>query len=760
MNIYIIRNGEQIGPFTWGEVFVMLERNELSLDDLGRSGPDGVILSLREFGFWLEGDEVGPFTWNDIAVMLREGVLDTDVQARFDDNHPLSTLADLIRQSEEVESVPPDDTGTASVNPFSRATSRIQDLLSFSHAKWILAGAAIALVSGIIAILVVPERPHPVSEPSTALLPVAEPKAEADTPSRPTEPSPAIAAQIASPIPEAKQEEPPPAEVPVISRQTSPESPSTISPPPPAPERPHPVEPDQKPPSPSIARNSTPAAKPTLAANPTPTPSSAPPQQAKATYVSDFFKIESIKILRKPPKDGIGVWFTPQVNGKPGESVFRPALEIRVSAKENIRSDKTFARAYFFGANDRLIHSLKVPSNSGKPGKSGFAAPVLFHKNQPASLFFEIPEHLEKSTWKAVVVFGDKYEAQAITYPTTSSAFLLDYPEKDLVSGKTAMRIVRKPALDPLIEHVVKTRNPRMPQITLFLRPPRNISDSSEIRGVMALCLLAGNLDQIRRELQKEEMSGDHHGLLAFADKNKLAILAWGSSSALWARANYDQLTRQQAREYEASFAIVANAWERGVLELGEKYGMPTKNFLIQGQCGSAHLAKALCLAKPQYFLAIHIHIPGYFERPTPEASRVLWCITTGELYATYDYSLRFLKDAQALGYPILYKAFIGLGHSGHPDATAMGLEFFKFALTQQTLIEERERKKASAIDSFALSASPQNEPWLESFRNPPMYGDIINQEVFPADQVELIPAGFRTAIPTKELATIWQRNR
>jgi hypothetical protein len=312
--------------------------------------------------------------------------------------------------------------------------------------------------------------------------------------------------------------------------------------------------------------------------------------------------------------------------------------------------------------------------------------------------------------------------------------------------------------MDPLIEHVVRTKNPRMPQMTLFLRPPKGISNASEVEGVMAICVLANGLEDMKRELRKEEMSGDYAGLFSFANEHKLAILAWGATSALWARANYDDLSSAQSREVKNSFNMVANAWERGVLDLGEKYGVPTKNFMMWGMCGSAHMAHALCLAKPNYFLAIHVHIPGFFEKPTPEASKVLWCVTTGELYYSYEYSLRFVDDCKKLGYPIVYKAIVGLGHAGHPDATAMGLTFFEFALTQKELREQYEKIMASSIDKAQMAKSDEALPWPESFQNPPFYGDIINQESYPAAQKEMIPEKFRIPIPTKEIREIWAR--
>jgi len=500
--------------------------------------------------------------------------------------------------------------------------------------------------------------------------------------------------------------------------------------------------------------------KPTVLNRQTPTATPAP-TPCLPVQVSDFFKIEAITFIKKPPKDKIAVWTPTIIKKKPGPPIFNPCLEVKVSVSENTRSEKTYARAYFYGDDNKLRSSLKAPSKSGPMANSApqFSVPVLYYKDKPNRFFFAIPEELEDTKWKALVVFGDKSEAQAKVYPSGISPFLFEYPEKTLVNDRSVKHVARKAAIDPLIEYVVKTRIPKLPQITLFLRPPKGVDNGEEIKGVIALCLLAGNIDVIKQEMQKEEMTGDYNGLFAFANKHHLAILAWGANSSLWARANYDNITKAQGKEVKTSFSVVANAWERGVLDLGEKYGIPTDSLMVTGFCGAAHLAHALCLAKPNRFLAIHIHIPGFFERPTPEAARVLWCVTTGELYGSYEYSLRFVADCKKLGYPIVYKAIVGLGHSGHPDAIAMELKFFEFALTQKILRDEYDKNMSSNIDRIKLEKSDKPVPWPEIFKNPPFYGDIINQQVYPADQVEMIPVGFRIPIPTKDIRDIWARS-
>jgi predicted esterase len=272
----------------------------------------------------------------------------------------------------------------------------------------------------------------------------------------------------------------------------------------------------------------------------------------------------------------------------------------------------------------------------------------------------------------------------------------------------------------------------------------------------MAICVL-GDLAGMKRDLQLEEMPGDYNGLLGFANKHKLAILAWGSRGLWNPYLNYNELEKDQAKSIDKSFDLVAEAWERGVKELCEKYGLPNRNFLIWGVSGSAQWAARLCLRKPDYFLAIHVHVPSSFDKPTPEAAKVLWCLTTGEVETGYERSRRFVAECRPLGYPMVYKAIAGLGHASHPDATALGFKFFEFALTQKDLRNKFDQSKG---DYTTNNKSESLLPWPTAFRNPPYYGDLVNQEVFSADQVDKIPENFRIRIPNSELATIWAKSR
>jgi len=715
MNIYLIQDGMDFGPYTWVEIYVGLQKGEWTDESVVRIECDPLPKTIFETGFWNEGADVGPLTWEEILFLLQEGCLDAEIFAKIEGETDYSTLAHLLAAR-------PSLVGTQ--EPQKR---------TWLIPVCIAVGIVVVLLAGIA--VFTEGRPKEIKQPvmeQTPVVAVSATPVEEASPVTATTPEPQE--KLAS-LPET---------TPVAEPSVTPE-----------PVTPQPVQE-------TIALTPSPTPAPVAKAAQTPVPTiakstpSSVPQAPK--IVGDFFSIRSVKFLKKPPKDEMGVWKldsdVKNKNRPPTE--FVPCLDVTVAARENIRSERLVAKAYFFDENKKLLASQRSPSPGGKKGdRNQYPLPVMFAKDLGTHVYFEIPPQIQDKQWKAVVVFGDRHEAQAVAYPPTASAFMLDYPEKKLVEDRSAKSIVRKPAMDPLIEHVVRTRNPNMPQITLFLRPPAGISDASEVEGVLAICILANGLEDMKRELRKEEMSGDYSGLLSFANKHKLAVLAWGARRLWDPGSNYDDLPREKAKEIDESLDTVANAWERGVKELGDKYGIPQKNFLLWGNCGSAQWAQRLCLRKPDYFLAIHVHMPGSYDKPTPEAAKVLWCLTIGELEGGYERSKRWVKTVREMGYPIVYKAIPGLGHSGHPDAAALGFEFFEFALQQ--------KEKRNALDEkIAKNSIMQNQTacaWLEEFRSPFVYADIVNQETFPPDQVEMIPKGFCISLPTKKLADIWEKD-
>lgn len=384
----------------------------------------------------------------------------------------------------------------------------------------------------------------------------------------------------------------------------------------------------------------------------------------------------------------------------------------------------------------------------------------FFEKNKNEALYFVVPKKvLAIPEWRAVVVFGDTLAATATVFPSGFPG-MFDFPERTQVDKPVKVR--REPVTDPVVEHVVKTGNTKQPQLTLFMRPPIGMTDMSEADGVLAICLLANSVEELKRQLQKADARDEVGGILRYAEKRKLVLLCWGSRSLWDPQKNWDELGKEVAKEMDDTFDDVAAAWTRGVENLAHRYGMPDHDFLLWGESGAAQYAQRLALRKPQYFLALHAHIPSSFDKPSSAASRVLWCLTTGENESGYERSLRFLTECRAMGYPILYKAIPGLGHEGHPVADRLGLAFFDYALS---LREEKRDYEESISEGKRLGRGTQDNrstlPWPTSFRAPEFVGDVVNQQVFSAaEAADNVPEGFRVSIPTKILADIWKSEK
>lgn len=471
----------------------------------------------------------------------------------------------------------------------------------------------------------------------------------------------------------------------------------------------------------------------------------------------DYFTIQSVKFIDKPRHGKFALYQEVTNKDVPKEQVFLPFLEVVVQTKERTRADTLYAKAYYYDKFRKLIEKTDKPYPGGHGAKQPYAMPVFFTKFKAEPLYFAVPKKvLETRDWQVVVVFGDNQAATADVYPHGLAA-LFDFPERPQVDKPAQAK--REAVIDPVIEHVVKTGNEKQPQITLFMRPPVGMTDISQADGVLAMCLLANNVGEIKRRLQELETKDDVGSILRFAEKHKLVILCWGSRSLWDPRASWDEQSKQVNKNMDETFDDVAKAWGKGVEELSRKYGMPDKNFLLWGISGSAQYATRLALRKPQYFLAIHVHVPSSFDKPTPEANSVLWCLTTGEIESGYERSLRFLAACRELGYPIIYKAIPGLGHAGHPLAEKLGLDFFEYALSVR---EEKSKFDADVSNTFSNIrkewVEKPNRPWPVSFQNPAYIGDVVNQEFFRFDKVDIVPEDFRIMLPTRELAETWAK--
>lgn len=448
---------------------------------------------------------------------------------------------------------------------------------------------------------------------------------------------------------------------------------------------------------------------------------------------SDFFSINQIRVLDEPGPQGQGVYV---------EKKFVPCVQVEISTPQPIYTSKLLIKAYFFDADGKILSALAEPSDARRDGNSRdeYGASVILPGKD--YVFFKVPTAFDKRKGTIVIVFGDSMEVAVKSLPAEGWE-ALPFTEKKMALAPPP-KIERIPAVDPVIEHVVRTNNPTQPKITLFLRMPEN----GPPKGVLALSMLANSTETIHRALQKP-LSQSNSTMLRYAGQNQLAVVCWGARRLWRADASYDELDRETNRELDRAFDDVANAWERGVNDLGRLYGIPTSNFLLAGTCASAQWAHRLALRKPQYFLAIYIHIPSSFDQPTPEGAKPLWLLTTGELDGGYSRSIRWYGDCVKAGYPMVYKAVKDLGHAGSPIADSLAIEFFNYAMG---LRAEREKTAGADLrDGVRI-------PWPEGFRNPSSFGDLLNQEMMPSKDVGLIPTALRVALPNQAIANAWNR--
>jgi len=483
-------------------------------------------------------------------------------------------------------------------------------------------------------------------------------------------------------------------------------------------------------------------------------------------HADDFFTIKKIDYYSQQPPSKVGVYRSEKnliINGKSTVGdVYVPCLEVQISVKDVINRNAIFAKAYFYDQDKKLITILAAPSPRAFHADHQFYDwPEVIPKELPQFIYFAIPDQvLQQTAWSVIVVLGDSKGIDSHLYPPTTELTDYDYPEKNLLQDRNGPPIERKPTLDPLVEHVEQTEDTKHSQITLFMRPPLGMTDASQAQGVLCMCLVGDTIAGVKKQLQGFEQGQDLNRILTFAEEHKLIIICWGSQKLWDPSKNWDELDPDIALKADKEFDRSSEAWARGIKYFIETYGIPANGYLLWGQSAAAQYACRLALRKPEYFLAVYVHIPSSFDKPTPEANKVLWCLTTGELESGHGRSLRFYAQCRDLGYPIIYKAIVGLGHTESPRADSLGKKFFEYALSVR---DQRLALDQSVADPLAQSQATQTDigqlhPWLDTFRNPLFVGDIVNQEMFPYEQQNMVPTGYRVSLPTKAIADAWSQ--
>ena len=396
---------------------------------------------------------------------------------------------------------------------------------------------------------------------------------------------------------------------------------------------------------------------------------------------------------------------------------------------------------------------------AGKPAECEEQMDAFFRQYVPATL--SIPPPIGNAG-----IWADVYSAQTVSSldlmndsepPRTA---WLPSPEvqqswADLIHGHGTV------ATGPskIVERIEATRNPMQPSLHMYLRLPPGAVDGKSVSGVLAYCTWQNADAQIVSRLSGETLRKDTvvGPLLKFAAEHNLAVLTWGTVDTWDNTKNTEELGRMEQEQFDRNFELVANAWVRGVQDLGKDTGIPQKDFLLYGISRGAQWAHRLALRRPDYFLAVHLHIPSTFDEPTADANKVLWLLTTGEREYGYERAQQFYHECRALGYPIIFKAIMGLGHSDDTIEHNLGINFFEYALSVKNA---RDAWEQAANDPFRRSMAPvaTTGPWLQAFREPAYYGDFLNQDCYPAQQVDMIPVALRVPLPTKELADLWNK--
>lgn len=291
-----------------------------------------------------------------------------------------------------------------------------------------------------------------------------------------------------------------------------------------------------------------------------------------------------------------------------------------------------------------------------------------------------------------------------------------------------------------VIERVTKINLKSYPQLTQYLRLP----PSEKPSGVLCLSLLANSPTEVR-EMIRHDVGSRCSSDLAFADRHNLAVVAWGARNLWDPTRNWDELPRDKAKQVDAEFDLVANAWDNGISYFIKEYGLPSSGYLMKGYSASAQYAQRLALRRPERFLAVHVHIASSFDIPVKGApAELLWCVTTGENEMGYERSRKFFKAARDVFYPIVYKAYPGLGHEGNDKVEKLGYACFEFALDEYA--------RATRLND----GKPAKPDWADIFSSAPAVADVVNQSLHSKFDYFSVPVEFRMLLPSKAIREAW----
>lgn len=285
-----------------------------------------------------------------------------------------------------------------------------------------------------------------------------------------------------------------------------------------------------------------------------------------------------------------------------------------------------------------------------------------------------------------------------------------------------------------LVEYSVKTKLKDYEQLEMFLLPPKG----GKAKGVMCLCLLAKDAEDVRSQLLGKTNRQTVNCALDYAAGRGFAVVAWGARQMWDPSRNWDEVPRQQARKFDFEFGRVASAWDVGIKYFIKNHGLPESGYLMMGSSAAAQFAQRLALRCPERFLAVHVHIASSFDIPVKKASTLFWCVSTGENEMGYRRSMRFFQAARRMSYPIVYKAYPGLGHDGSAKVRALGFLCFDYVLAEYA--------RATKLNG----GKPAMPNWAKIFSEAPLVADVFNQAVYPKQDESCVPEEFRMRLPER----------
>lgn len=276
------------------------------------------------------------------------------------------------------------------------------------------------------------------------------------------------------------------------------------------------------------------------------------------------------------------------------------------------------------------------------------------------------------------------------------------------------------------------TKADASPEMTLYGRLPGRVP----ARGVICLSLIANDVGDIELLLKGESREGVVGEWLRYAERKGLAVLAWGAPRGLWnPQGNWDEVKRKENKSLDRSFQSVATAWKSAVNSLTREKGLPSGRYLMIGFSRAAQFAQRLAIHLPSQFSAIAVHVPSSFEYPSSAARGIVWCLTTGENESGYSRSIKFVEAARGNGYPVIYKAYPGLGHSDSPLACELGQAVFDYVL-----------------------GCGDSDP-TANMKSWPIVADFINQRTSPRTERSEIPVSFSILLPDSKVELAWKKD-